>query len=137
MKHCRNTDLYKELLTRGCILSEYPPGTPPLPENFPPRNRIISGLTKGTLIVEGAKGSGAMITVGDALDQGRTVFAVPGSIYSPMSATPNQLITEGAVPAISPWSILEYLRWRNRVSARARSSPKRRSFWQNRCASSR
>lgn len=101
----------------GAIVSEYVPGTKPLSTNFPPRNRIISGLSDGLLLVEGAKRSGAMITVGDALDQGRTVFAVPGSIYSPMSATPNQLIAEGAVPAISPWSILEYLRWAERPSA--------------------
>ena len=110
-----NEDLMARILDRGgAVVSEYIPGTQPLPGNFPPRNRIISGLADGTLLVEGAKKSGAMITVNFALEQGRDVFAVPGSIYSPLSATPNRMIVDGANPVISPWEILEYYHWGKR-----------------------
>lgn len=111
-----NERLYHQILDGGgAIVSEYLPGTAPLSAHFPQRNRIISGMSKGVLIVEGAKKSGAMITVNYALDQGRDVFAVPGSIYSPLSATPNQLIVDGATPAISAWEILEYYKWAERI----------------------
>lgn len=111
-----NERLYQQILDNGgAIVSEYLPGTAPLSAHFPQRNRIISGMSRGVLIVEGAKKSGAMITVNYALDQGRDVFAVPGSIYSPLSATPNQLIVDGATPAISAWEILEYYKWAERV----------------------
>lgn len=107
-----NTELAAQILDfGGALVSEYPPGTPPHAGHFPARNRIISGLCHGTLLVEGAKGSGAMITVNCALDQGRDVFAVPGSIYSPLSAMPNRLIVDGAKPAISAWEILDCYRW--------------------------
>lgn len=115
-----NEALARRILEHGgAIVSEYLPGMPPLAANFPARNRIISGMSRGVLIVEGAKRSGAMITVNYALDQGRDVFAVPGSIYSPLSATPNQLIVDGAAPAISAWEILEYYKWAQRPSERA------------------
>lgn len=107
------------LYNGGAIVSEYLPGTPPLAGNFPARNRIISGMSDGLLIVEGNKRSGAMITVNCALDEGKEIFAVPGSIYSPLSATPNQLIVDGAKPAISPWDILEYFRWGARPEAKS------------------
>ncbi|MBQ6595137.1 MAG: DNA-processing protein DprA [Clostridia bacterium] len=100
----------------GCLLSEYPPDTQPLAGHFPARNRIISGLCKGVLLIEGAKGSGAMITIRQAADQSRDVFAVPGSIYSSLSAMPNQLIVEGAFPVLSAWDILEHYRWAERPS---------------------
>ena len=110
-----NDGLMAQILDNGgAVISEYVPGTPPNAGNFPARNRIISGMTPGTLLVEGAKGSGAMITVRNALDQNRDVFAVPGSIYSPLSAMPNRLIVDGATPVISPWEILEYYRWGER-----------------------
>ena len=110
-----NEGLMREILENGgAVVSEFTPGTKPLPGNFPLRNRIISGLCAGTLLVEGAEKSGAMITVNCALEQGRDVFAVPGSIYSPLSATPNRMIVDGAIPAISPWEILEYYRWASR-----------------------
>ena len=119
-----NLRLYGEILDNGgAIVSEYLPGMPPLSSNFPARNRIISGMSKGVLIVEGAKRSGVMITVNYALDQGRDIFAIPGSIYSPLSATPNQLIVDGAVPAISPWEILEYYRWAERPSENQSRKP--------------
>ena len=101
----------------GLIISEYVPGTRPYPGNFPARNRIISGMTPGTLLVEGAANSGAMITVNCATDQNRDVFAVPGSIYSPLSQAPNRLIIDGAVPVVSQWEILEYYRWGKRPEA--------------------
>ena len=110
-----NQELMERILdSGGAVISEYIPGTPPLSGNFPQRNRIISGLTRGTLLVEGARKSGAMITVNFALEQGRDVFAVPGSIYSPLSATPNRMIVDGAIPVISPWEILEHYRWASR-----------------------
>ena len=101
----------------GAIVSEYAPGTRPSPGNFPSRNRIISGLCEGVLLVEGSQTSGAMITAGLAGEQGRDVFAVPGSIYAPLSAAPNRLIFDGAYPALSAWDILEHYRWASRPAA--------------------
>ena len=107
----------------GAIVSEYPPGTRPSQGTFPARNRIISGLCGGVLMVEGSNTSGAMITVNFAAEQGRDVFAVPGSIYSPLSAAPNRLIFDGANPALSAWDILEHYRWAARPADGA--SPRR------------
>ena len=119
-----NGELYQRILDGGgAVVSEYLPGTKPLRGHFPARNRIISGLSQGVLLVEGAEKSGAMITVNAALDQNRDVFAVPGSIYSPLSAAPNRLIVEGAIPAISGWDILEHYRWAAREDA-SKSAPK-------------
>ncbi|MBQ8506340.1 MAG: DNA-processing protein DprA [Clostridia bacterium] len=113
-----NEALYRRIIDNGgAVISEYAPGTQPKPGNFPARNRIISGMGQGTLIVEGAEKSGAMITVRSATEQNRDVFAVPGSIYSPLSAAPNRLIVEGAIPAISGWDILEHYRWAARPNA--------------------
>ena len=113
-----NDRLMEQILEDGgLIISEYVPGTKPHPGNFPARNRIISGMTPGTLLVEGAANSGAMITVNCAMDQSRDVFAVPGSIYSPLSQSPNRLIIDGAIPVVSPWEILEYYRWGKRPEA--------------------
>lgn len=112
-----NDELAHQILDLGgALVSEYPPGTRPNAGHFPARNRIISGLTPGTLLVEGAKGSGAMITINLATEQNRDVFAVPGSIYSPLSAMPNQLIVDGAKPVLSAWEILEYYRWAEKPS---------------------
>lgn len=106
--------LQRILETGGTVVSEYPPGTPPYASNFPARNRIISGLCPGVLMVEGRKNSGAMITVSQAAAEGRDVFALPGSIYAPMSEGPNQLLLDGAAPVVSHWDILEYYRWGQR-----------------------
>ena len=103
----------------GAIVSECAPGARPAPGNFPARNRIISGLCEGVVLVEGSQTSGAMITAGFAAEQGRDVFAVPGSIYAPLSAAPNRLIFDGAYPALSAWDILEHYRWAARPAARA------------------
>ena len=91
-----NKKLAAEIATRGLILSEFPMGSVAFPQNFPIRNRIISGLSDGVLVVEGAQYSGSLITARLALDQGREVFAVPGSIISKLSWGPNLLIKQGA-----------------------------------------
>lgn len=110
-----NDELAEQILSEGgAILSEYIPGTRPNAGLFPARNRIISGMSQGTLLVEGARNSGAMITVNDALEQNRDVFAVPGSIYSPLSEAPNKLIVDGAHPVVSAWEILDHYRWAER-----------------------
>ena len=119
-----NGELVQRILdTGGAVVSEYPPGTRPYPGHFPARNRIISGLCPGTLLVEGAEGSGAMITIDYAGDQGRDVFAVPGGIYSPQSAMPNRLITHGATPTLSAWEILEYYHWAERPAPASVKAP--------------
>lgn len=106
-----NAQLAKRIVESGCgaIVSEYPPGTIPRPEHFPARNRIISGLSLGTIVIEGSEKSGALITARAALDQNREVLALPGGIYSPMSAGPNALIKLGAHPVQSPQDVLEIL----------------------------
>jgi len=91
-----NRRLATEIAEKGLIVSEFPMGAPAYPQNFPIRNRIISGLSLGVLVVEGAQYSGSSITARMALDQGREVFAVPGSIISKMSWGPNLLIKQGA-----------------------------------------
>jgi len=98
--------LYDDVAAAGCLISEYPPGTEPLPGHFPIRNRIMSGLSIAALVVEAPARSGALITAGMALDQGRDVFAVPGPIYAENSRGCNRLIRDGAGVAAEPWDIL-------------------------------
>lgn len=93
-----NKKLYNSIVAEGCVLSEFPPGTPPESWRFPARNRIISGLSLGVVVVEAAHKSGALITVDFALEQGREVFSVPGPINSKYSLGTNELIKQGAKP---------------------------------------
>ena len=100
-----------EAMKEHCILSEYPPGTPPHKWNFPRRNRIISGLSSGVLVVEAPERSGSLITARQAAEQGRDVFAVPGNVDLPGFAGSCQLLREGAVPVSSGWDVVsEYER---------------------------
>lgn len=102
-----NRWLYEDIQTAGALISENPPGTRPEGWRFPIRNRIISGLSLGVLVVEAAERSGSLITAHDALDQGRDVFAVPGPADAPMSGGTNQLISRGEARLIrSGWDIL-------------------------------
>ncbi|PYV19813.1 MAG: DNA-protecting protein DprA [Acidobacteria bacterium] len=101
--------LAEEIARAGLILSEYPPGTPPAPRNFPVRNRIISGLALGTVVVEAREASGSLITARAALEQNREVFALPGNVTSPASVGPNYLIKEGAKLVQSWRDIVEEL----------------------------
>ncbi|MDR7556698.1 MAG: DNA-processing protein DprA [Armatimonadota bacterium] len=94
---------------RGALVSEFPPGTVPQPGHFPRRNRVISGLSLAVVVVEGTEDSGALVTVDCALAQGRDVFAVPGSIFSPVSRAPLALLREGAKMATSADDILDEL----------------------------
>jgi DNA processing protein len=93
-----NRALYERVVTGGLLLSEFPPGERPHAGSFPRRNRLISGLARVTLVVEAAVGSGALITAGTALDQGREVMAVPGPITSALSTGCNRLLRDGATP---------------------------------------
>ncbi len=100
--------LYGQILEHGCLLSEYPPGTKPERYHFPERNRLISGLARGVIWVEGTERSGARLTVQHALEQNREVFAVPGRIDNPLSRGPHQWIREGCAKLVSsPEDILE------------------------------
>lgn len=92
----RNHALAHRVAEQGCIVSEYALGTPALPANFPRRNRIISGLSRGTLVVEAAAQSGSLITARLAAEQGRDVYAIPGSIHSPLARGCHDLIRQGA-----------------------------------------
>jgi DNA processing protein len=99
-----NRRLFEEIGRKGLLVSEFPMGAPAYPQNFPIRNRIISGLSVGVVIVEGAQHSGSAITAKLAMDQGREVFAVPGNITSKMSWGPNLLIKDGGAKLVQEWT---------------------------------
>lgn len=106
----RHLELAHRIAEQGLVVTEYALGTPPLPANFPVRNRIIAGLTRGTLVVEAALQSGSLITARLAVEAGRDVFAIPGSIHSPQSRGCHALIKQGAKLVDSAQDILDELR---------------------------
>ena len=111
----RHATLARQIIDNGgTLVSEFPLITPPLPAHFPRRNRIISGLSLGVLVIEAALRSGSLVTVRCALEQGRDVFALPGPIGNPGSEGPHWLIKQGAVPVTSPEDIVEY--WHNELA---------------------
>lgn len=104
-----NRSLAVKIAKNGAVVTEFPPGTRPLAKNFLVRNRIISGLSLGVLVVEGARRSGTLSISNWAANQNRDVFAIPGRLDSPMSYLPNFLISQGAIAVQKPEDILEYL----------------------------
>ncbi len=102
-----NRHLFEDVERNGCILTEFPPGTPPKRWNFPRRNRIISGLSCGVLVVEAPEKSGALITAQQAADQGRDVFVVPGNIDVSSCAGSNALLRDGAAAVSCGWDVME------------------------------
>ena len=105
----RNRPLLDRMFARGCVVSEHLPGTHPLRQYFPSRNRILAGLSLGTLVIEAAERSGALITARLAGEVGREVFALPGSIHNPMARGCHRLIREGAQLVESPDEVLSVL----------------------------
>lgn len=115
-----NSRLFHDIIQNNAIISEYPPETPPLPGHFPGRNRIISGLSQGVLIVEAASGSGSLITGDFALEQGRELFAIPGGPHLPGSQGTNRLLKDGAKLVTDADDIIQEL-WPNRSSPAERA----------------
>jgi len=117
-----NKELYREIAASGAVVTEYEDDVEPLPFNFPARNRIISGLSLGVVVVEAARNSGALITADFAAEQGRTVFAVPGKVSSSTSSGTNELIKDGARLVQSAEDIMEEL---NIVEVKAPDEPRK------------
>ncbi len=118
----RNKALAHKLAEQGLILSEFALGTPPLPGHFPSRNRLISGLARGVLVVEATTDSGSLITARVAAEQGREVFAIPGSIHSPLARGCHALLKQGAKLVESAADILDELAWQQRITPPAHLS---------------
>jgi DNA processing protein len=118
-----NRKLYERVSAEGLLLSEFAPGERPHAGSFPRRNRLISGLSRVTLVIEAAVGSGALITAGTALDQGREVMAVPGNITSPVSDGTNRLIRDGATPLLEAGDLLQHFPEFGIPSAKGNAAP--------------
>jgi DNA processing protein len=102
-------DLAERIGAKGALLTEFPPGTPPRRHHFPQRNRILAGMSSAVVVVEATARSGALVTARLAVDEGREVFAVPGSILSDLSVGPNALLRMGARPILTPRDVLEFV----------------------------
>ncbi|MCK5129237.1 MAG: DNA-processing protein DprA [Clostridiales bacterium] len=118
-----NKEVYNKILETGLIISEYPPGTRPYPGNFPARNRIVSGLSHGVLVVEAAQKSGTLITIEYAQAQGRDVLAVPGNITSDKSTTPNKIIRDGGAVVLDYSDVLSWFNWPDANNYTGKSVP--------------
>ena len=105
-----NRSLFVDTERYGCLISEFPPRTPPYKWNFPKRNRVMSGLANGVVVIEAPKGSGALITARDAADQGRDVFVVPGNVDMPTCVGSNALLRDGAIPVSCGWDVVSEYR---------------------------
>ena len=116
-----NTRIYNKIKETGLIVSEHIPTVPSLPHHFPARNRIITGISKGILVVEAAKTSGTLKTIDHAQDQGRDVLAIPGNITSDKSYTPNHLIQEGCTLVMEYSDVMQWFGWRETKGAKDRS----------------
>lgn len=116
-------ELAAQIMAHGCLISEFPLGTKAEPHNFPQRNRVISGLSYGVLVVEASERSGALITVDCALEQGREVFAVPGNALSPASSGTNALIRSGATLTTSAADILDALSAARTAAVTSKAAP--------------
>ena len=101
-----NRQLFSQIVAEGCLISEYPPGTEPKPWQFPERNRIISGMSDGVLVIEAPAKSGALITARDAMEQGRDLFVVPANVDSSSAVGSNQLLREGATAVLEGFDVL-------------------------------
>jgi DNA processing protein len=119
----RHRALAHRIATEGLLLTEFEIGTPPLAENFPQRNRIIAGLARGTLVVEAALPSGSLSTARAAVEAGREVFAIPGSIHSPQSRGCHALIKQGAKLVESADDVTSELQWRSNAAPAKDTSP--------------
>lgn len=102
----KNRELFEKIEKCGCLLTEFVPGTPPNSWNFPQRNRILSGMSSGVVVVEAPERSGALNTVNHAADQGRDVFVVPGNVNNPCCAGSNRLLRERAIPVLEGWDVV-------------------------------
>ncbi|NCN22171.1 DNA-protecting protein DprA, partial [Candidatus Falkowbacteria bacterium] len=130
----KNLKLAREILTQGgALISEFPPGTKALKQNFPLRNRIISGLSQAILVIEAKEKSGSSITIKQALDQGREVMAIPGNIFSEFSGGTNKLIVDGAKLIRNGDDVLEFFISQNLIDDKANKYLNKKSLTKKRC----
>lgn len=123
-----NRILAERIMHDGALVSDYPPGTPPDRTNFPPRNRIISGMAAATIVIEAGEKSGALITAKFAAEQGREVFVIPGNVNTPQSIGTNRLIRDGASPLLQKEDLLAFLHTAEISKPKTMSKPLQMSF---------